>query len=504
MSAARLQHTPISAPFDAWHTWQVGLDALWATHSDSTSIERRQRQRLTSLLEAAYAAPLQARRIQAALGRTATPRDWSWLSLAAIAPIDRATAMAHFDEACTNRHVTLAGVHKFLADPRKLGSAYLNRYAVWTSSGTSGTPAIWLHDAHALATYDALEGLRTTGLAQPGRGMEWLGQSWLTPIGGGHRYAMVGATGGHFAGNASVERIRRLFPWAAAHVQIFSILQPMAQLRQALEAFDPTVIATYPTAAELLATEHLAGRLSIAPREFWLGGEQLSAPIRSVVQTAFDCRIRVGYGASECLSIGWECDHGTLHVNADWVILEAVDRWYRPVPAGTPSHTVLLTNLANHVHPVIRYDLGDSITVHPESCPCGSAFPAIYIEGRRDDVLELESDTGGTVRLLPLALVTVLEDEAHAFDFQIVGRDRRTLVLRLHNGIDQSALKALRERCRRALRAYLDLQGLKSVRIIDATCGPIREPLSGKLRRVLHAEEPPQRIPEHPNAVGAA
>ena len=43
------------------------------------------------------------------------------------------------------------------------------------------------------------------------------------------------------------------------------------------------------------------------------------------------------------------------------MILEPVDRDYRPTPPGELSHTVLLTNLANAVQPIIRYDLGDSV-----------------------------------------------------------------------------------------------------------------------------------------------
>ena len=59
---------------------------------------------------------------------------------------------------------------------------------------------------------------------------------------------------------------------------------------------------------------------------------------------------------------------GSMHLNADWVILEPVDRAYRPVPPGVMSHTVLLTNLANRVQPIIRYDLGDSVVIEPDPC----------------------------------------------------------------------------------------------------------------------------------------
>jgi hypothetical protein len=62
--------------------------------------------------------------------------------LSSIEPIGRAEAMARFDDACTDRRITLEGVRAFLADPTRLGEAWLGRYAVWTSSGTTGDPAV--------------------------------------------------------------------------------------------------------------------------------------------------------------------------------------------------------------------------------------------------------------------------------------------------------------------------------------------------------------------------
>jgi phenylacetate-CoA ligase len=476
--------------FDPWQAFNAGCDVLAASHADADSIARRAAWRLRELLEAACDAPLHAARLRAAAGgATGDPgrsriaaRRAAAVPLEAIEPIGRAEAMARFDEACTDPRITLDDLRAFLADPRQLGAAYLGRYAVWTSSGTTGSPAVWIHDARALAVYDALESLRMCGLDRPGAGAAMI-EDWVrAPLSGGPRFAMVGATGGHFAGNASVERQRRLWPWAAAGVRTFSILRPMPELRASLEAFDPTVVATYPTAAEVLAAERAAGRLSIRPREIWLGGEQVSDGARRTIAEAFGCRVRQGYGASECLSIGWECAHGTLHLNADWVILEPVDRALRPVPPGTPSHTVLLTNLANHVQPVIRYDLGDSVTLLPSRCACGSAMPALRVEGRRDDVLAFDGDAG-PVRLLPLALATVMEEDADTFDFQLVGRDARTLALRLPRGAGRTAHRAA---CHRALRAYLDANGLRAVSIVDDDLEPVRDRNSGKLRRVLH------------------
>ena len=95
------------------------------------------------------------------------------------------------------------------------------------------------------------------------------------------------------------------------------------------------------------------------------------------------------------MSIAYACTEGWLHVNADWVLLEPVDAEHRPMPPGEPSHTVLLTNLANRVQPIIRYDLGDSVIAKPEPCACGSPLPAIRVEGRHDDVVSLSRRTAG-------------------------------------------------------------------------------------------------------------
>ena len=93
----------------------------------------------------------------------------------------------------------------------------------------------------------------------------------------------------------------------------------------------------------------------------WSGGENLSATAAAEIERTFECPILNEYGASECMSIAFSCGDGWLHVNADWVILEPVDAAHRPVPPGDASATVLLTNLANRVQPVIRYDLGESV-----------------------------------------------------------------------------------------------------------------------------------------------
>ena len=103
-----------------------------------------------------------------------------------------------------------------------------------------------------------------------------------------------------------------------------------------LNAYQPAIVATYTTAAEMLAEEQACGRLRLRLREVWTGGECLPPATRARLQSAFGCPVRSSYGASEFLPIAWECEHLNLHVNSDWVILEPVDAERQPVAPGNP------------------------------------------------------------------------------------------------------------------------------------------------------------------------
>ncbi|HYN65210.1 MAG TPA: hypothetical protein VES36_11460 [Candidatus Limnocylindrales bacterium] len=99
------------------------------------------------------------------------------------------------------------------------------------------------------------------------------------------------------------------------------------------------------------------------------------------------------------------------------------------MPADEAGATTLLTNLANHLQPLIRYDLGDCLTLHSKGCACGSHLPVIEVQGRSDDTLRLGRPGAQAVRVLALALSTVLEDDAGLFDFQLVQQGPCELLL---------------------------------------------------------------------------
>ena len=253
----------------------------------------------------------------------------------------------------------------------------------------------------------------------------WLRARDLARIvaGGGGRTAMVSATGGHFASAVAAARLRSSRR-GARRVRLFAVHTPMPQLVAELNAFRPALLASYATTAVLLASEQQAGRLRIHPVLVALSAEGLPADEQRRIADTFHATVGNSYAATECPFLSYSCRHGRLHVNSDWAILEPVDSQYRPVPPGQQSHTVLLTNLANRVQPILRYDLGDSVLVRPDPCPCGSPVPAIQVHGRAADVLIFPAAQGTPVTITPLTLTAVL-DRVPGIEPARSGRPRR-------------------------------------------------------------------------------
>ena len=385
--------------------------------------------------------------------------------------LSRAELMSHFDELCTDRDIRRASVERFLADRQAVGRRFLGRYQAWKSSGTSGVPGIYVQDSEAMTTYEALVAAQLESAAvDPAR---------LLAAGG--RSALVIATGDHYASITAWERLRRVFP--AAGARSFPVLAPLDELVAELNGFQPAYLASYPSVLSLLASEQRARRLRIAPALAWSGGETLSPAAQQAIERAFGCAVVNEYGSSECLAIAHGCREGWLHVNAEWVILEPVDAHGRPTPPGATSHTVLLTNLANRVQPILRYDLGDRITVAPGPCACGSALPAIRVAGRSAAPLELRDAAGTKVPIPALAIETAAERAAGGARFQVARIAPDRLAVRVDEAGGGSG--GTGKRIAAALRTYLAAQSLANVRVTIAREAPRVDRASGKLPSVI-------------------
>jgi len=451
---------------DAWWRWgNVVADAMLAGNGGPSVIERLQKDRLRRLVQwARRASPFYAERYaHLHMHRPARLDD--------LPPVTRSELMARFDDWVTDRDVTRARVEAFVADPRLVGHPFHDRYAIFSSSGTTGIPGLFVQDPDSLAVYDALGTARMGALAPL-----W---DWRTSV-GGHRFALIAATGGHFAGVVMWERLRALHPWFAKNGIVIPVTDPLDEIARRLEQFRPTVLASYSTVLRALAERKEAGELLCSPRTLWYGGEWMAPECRRQIERAFGGRVAGDYGASEFLNIAFECEKGELHVNSDWVILEPVDEKGHAVAPGNPSATVLLTNLANRVQPFIRYELGDSVTLVPGACGCGRPFPRIRVDGRRDEILRLLDGHGNRVAIMPLALSTAIEKGAGVHRFQVEQTGPRRLHVRVEGGGERALAKV-----RKSLSDWLGAQGLPGIAIALHAGKLAAHPVSGKFRQVF-------------------
>jgi len=385
--------------------------------------------------------------------------------------------MRHFDDWLTIRSLSLEKARAHLKDIGKVGVP-IGEVAVFQTSGTSGEPAVIVLPASFVEyAYGIM-------LARFER-YHW---KLIRDVGKlGARVTITGGNG-HFAGNGFNKLVQRLYPALAKGfgVTFIEAEQPIDRLVANLNAM-PSIawIVTYPSMLAVLVREKEAGRLRIEPALFSTGGETLTDDLRAQVRRAFPSLkygIADGYGSTECLALSFECSHGRKHLNEDWVILEAVDEAMQPVADGTLSASVLLTVLANEVQPFIRYDLGDCVRFHTDSCPCGSPFRSFQVEGREATLVRV-----GEVTLSPL--VFDLEHE-RARRVQLVQTGERDFEVRI-DLIDGAAAGAVfQEVIERVNRVFGD-NGLEQV-VVRESRAPPEFTASGKFHEVL-----PLRGPAH-------
>jgi phenylacetate-CoA ligase len=407
------------------------LDARRAHRGGPGAVAARQRARLAAQVDYARTRSPIYRQLYTGLPeRVEDPR---------LLPVTgKAALMDRFDDWVTDPAVTLARVQEFVADPALIGRSFHGThtgYTVATTSGTTGTRGLFLIDDQALAVASVIFARLLSTWLRPAV----LPRALARLIANRGRFALVVATGGHFASAAAAVRLGAGDTGngntgngeRGGRTRMFPVTTPLPELAAQLNAFQPAVLAPYASTAALLATEQQAGRLRIRPALVALAAEGLPEGEPARIAAAFGAVVGNSYAATECPFLSYSCPEGWLHVNADWAILEPVDADHQPTPPGEQSHTVLVTNLANRIQPILRYDLGDSVLTRPDPCPCGDPLPAIRVQGRTADILTFPTPAGDTVPITPLALSTRLDRLPGIALFQILQTAPAELSVRL-------------------------------------------------------------------------
>lgn len=440
------------------------FDAYRARKQNVQGIEKRQKMRLAEMIAFARENSAYYRELYKGL-----PNQIKDVSLLPVT--NKKELMANFNDFVTDPQVKLEEVQKFVDDPSLIGEYFLGKYTVATTSGTTGKHGIFLSDDR---TFKVLAALTFRMMSS------WLSfRDFLTIIKNRVKLAMVIAMGGHYASAIAAARLQKK---GGNRFLVLHVNLPIKAMVEKLNQFQPVLVAPYASIGSLLATEQDERRLNIKPVILVLSAERLQEKEYERISKALNTKVYDSYAATECPFISYRCKAGWLHVNSDWVILEAVDEKYKPVIPGKASHTVLITNLANKIQPIIRYDLGDSVLIKPEPCTCGNPLPAIKVQGRSADLLAFIIENK-KITIAPLAFSAIAAHINGIERFQLIQTEPNTLRLRLKTSNETNS-KEVFDKVIGQIKLLLKENGLEQIKIEQGEEPP--EPTKGgKYREVI-------------------
>ena len=422
--------------------------------------ERLQREREAKLrrivAHAQAHAPWHARRLQGIDAARLTEADLGRLPV-----MTKDDLMENFDEIVTDRRLTLPLCDRHLShlvEDRYL----LGGYHIVSSGGSSGRRGVFAYDWDAWT--QCFVGMQRYAIARMGCAPSLRRRVTVGQVAAGKATHLTNALGQCFAN-------------PLLKISTFPVMLPFARIVDGLNRLQPMVLQGYPSMLHALAQEQERGGLAIAPQIILSIAEPLLSETRAILNRVFGVPVHNWWGTSEGGGMGMSCGYGPwLHLADDALIIEPVDEAGRPVPPGTRSAKIHVTNLFNRLMPIIRYEISDAVTVMPGPCPCGSAHRRVEdVEGRHEDAFVY----GGGVVAHPVVFRTTLANHRDVLDYQV----RQTgngaaITVRQSRPFDHAALAA-------KIAASLAEIGVDDPSVTVSARDTLERHVSGKLARYI-------------------
>jgi phenylacetate-CoA ligase len=152
--------------------------------------------------------------------------------------------------------------------------------------------------------------------------------------------------------------------------------------------------------------------------------ETITSEMRIVIEKFFKTKMYNQYASSEGAPFIFECEMGKLHLELQSGVFEILDDDDRHCNSGR----LVITSFTTMGTPLIRYDIGDSISLEDSTlrCTCGNNNPLVKeILGRIDDYIY--SPENGKVNLGNVS--NTLKDTKGIIRFQAIQNDLNTIEL---------------------------------------------------------------------------
>ena len=387
--------------------------------------------------------------------------------------LTKSDVIEHFDDLVTDRRITRARIAEFLARSTDPTERFEGRFHVLHTSGTSGTVGYFVFSHEAW-----IKGASHVVRAAP---LRWR-----------RRTAFVAATRGHFAG-ASLMLTGNLGSNNLFYdVRTFDVGQPMPEIIDGLNQFQPHNLSGYATVLKMLAEAQERGDLRIKPAHVGNGGEPLLPEVKAYLERVFKVPVLNGYASSEHLYMGMTLPGSDgMYLLEDDLIFEI------------EANYTCVTNLFNDAMPLIRYRM-DDVLVPESNGHSGYPFTRVKeIVGRYEDALVFTNRHGKDDFIHPIVIVELIVSGLNAWQIVLEGKASFRFRARFDAALTPRECEATRERIREKINAILAEKDMTNVRFeIEQVEKLAIDPYSGKFRLVVR--EPSVKQTRTPTAAAPA
>jgi len=188
----------------------------------------------------------------------------------------------------------------------------------------------------------------------------------------------------------------------------------IAQIRN----FKPKMLFGYPSALAHIAKHAQAKGIAmndLGVKVAFVTSERLYDYQRTQIESVFGCPVANGYGGRDAGFIAHQCPAGGMHITAEDIIVEIINKQGNVLPVGE-SGEIVVTHLATRHFPFIRYRTGDVGVLDDQLCSCGRGLPLLKeVQGRSTDFIVAADGTF----MHGLALIYVIRDVEGVENFKI-------------------------------------------------------------------------------------
>lgn len=364
--------------------------------------------------------------------------------------------VANFDDILCTDDVNIKDLEKFISDENNWYKKYKGEYIVITSSGSTGTPTIFIYDEDSWATVRAL-GICRTGKYQTGDFFKK------------HRLAFIGAINGPFAA-VSLLKCLNMKNYSILTLDVNNSIDENIKL---LNEFQPDILSGYSSSLETLAEKSIEGKLRISPKKIVCSADTLSEKRRKIIRNTFKCNPINFYAASESLGIASQIPgKNELFLFEDFYKIELINSKKKEAASGEVGKLVL-TNLFNYTLPLIRYEMEDQMR---KSLRQDYNFTLIdELIGRTVENLIFKKSDGSEVEFHGLQLVGIFFKGVEKIQF--IQNDPKTLLIRYKGEAGKEIENNITKQIKTLLEKYelKDDVMLKLEKVDEIPCNPATE-----------------------------